>query len=170
MDDAAQRAALRGLKLLERCRALRRDDAARALSQRLREADAAKAAEDEARADLVQHRSKWLAREDALMAAYIGGTVPGLRFRAGRDDLDTLADGTIRRLACLGAARAATGEAAAAAEAARIALAARQRRLQQTEALGGRLLVLHDAAAEAAAEQEADDDLAMRYGGLRCRR
>ena len=170
MDDAAQRAALRGLKLLERCRALRREDAARLLSQRLREIDQARTAEREMQADLVEHRSKWLAREDAMMANSIGAAVPGQRFRAGLDDLDAMADGTIRRLACLGAARAAVGEAAAAAAAARVALAVHQRRLQQTEAMSGRVLTLQNAAAEAAAEQEADDDVALRYGGPRCKR
>ena len=168
MDNAAQHIDLRGLKLLERCRASRRDDAARVLSQRLRELDAAKAAEHEAQDSLVEHRIEWLAREDAMMAASTGSTVPGQYFRTRLNDLDVMADGAIRRLACLSAARASVCDAQTAVQAARAVLAAQQRRLQQGETIGARVLTLQDAAAQADAEQEADDDIAMRYVGSRC--
>lgn len=168
MDDATKHINLRGLRLLERCRASRRDDAARVLSQRLRELETAGAAECEAQDKLVKHRSKWLAREGAMMAASIGSTVPGQQFRIRLDDLDVMADGAVRRLACLSAARAAVCDAQMAAQVARAVLVSQQRRLQQGQTIGARVLTLRDAAVQADAEQEADDDIAMRYVGSRC--
>jgi len=170
MDDAAQRVDLRGLKLLERCRALRRDDAARALSHRLGEVDAARTAERDAQADLVGHRKAWLAREDAIMAASIGSAITGRHFRKGLDELDEMADGMVLRQGSLSAASAAISVAEASAQAARTHLAAQQRRLQQSGAIGERVLALRAAAAESAAEQELDEDIAMRFGRLRCSR
>ena len=170
MDDAAQRVDLRGLKLLERCRALRRDDAARALSSRLSELDAAQAAERDAQTEIIDHRKAWLAREDAIMAATVGSTLPGRHFRRNCDELDGMADGMVDRQVALSSASAAIGVAEASAQAARIHLAAQQRRLQQSEAIGVRVLTLRDAAVEAAAEQELDEDIAMRYGRSQCSR
>ena len=170
MDDAAQRVDLRGLKLLERCRALRRDDAQRALQRCLVDIDAARAAERHTQDDLVAHRQAWLDRERAIMAASAGRTMAGRHFRQGLDDLEAMADGTVRRQACLGAARTAVGAAETAAQVARAALAATQRRLQQSEAVRARVLTLRDAASEAAAEQEIDDDIALRHRGAQGKR
>ena len=170
MDNADQRIDLRGLTLLERCRASRHDDAARVLSQRLRELDAAKAAEHEAQNSLVEHRREWMARENAMMAASIGGTVPGQRFRTRLDDLDVMADGVVRQLARLSVARDAVCNAQAASQAARAVLVVRQRRLQQSQTIGARVLTIREAAAQADEERDADDDIAMRYVGSRCRR
>ena len=165
MDDAARRVDLRGLRLLERCRALRRDKAARALAERAAAVEAAEVAERAASEDLADHRAAWLAREDAVMADSVGAAVAGQRFRAALSELDRMADGTVQRQAGLAAAGAAIEDAKAAAEAARVALAAQQRRLQQSEAMGARVRGLRETAAEAEAEQELDDDMAVRHRG-----
>ena len=163
MDGAAERVDLRGLRLLERCRTLRRDDASREVSRCMREIDAAEAAEQAADARLRQHRMTWHAREEAILAAASGSTVAGQRFRSVRHDLDRLADEAIRLQAALKDAAASVQAARTAADAARTRLNDRQRRLQQSEAVRDRVTASRAARAEAVEEQELDDDLALRY-------
>lgn len=164
MDGAADRVDLRGLRLLERSRTLRRDDAQGHLA-RMRDA-LGTALQDEAQASarLDEHRANWRAREAASLAEMQGRTVGGQRFRDRRDGIEQMADRGILLRQVLDEAGAAVEAARHRMEASRIRLAERQRRLQQNQAITSRVQTMRAAAVEAAEEQELEDDLLQRHG------
>lgn len=167
MDGAVGRVDLRGLRLLERSRALRRDEAQREFARTQDAVVAAAAAEAASQQRLLDHRAAWRAHEEATFAASVGRTVAGRRFRDQRDGLDQLADKAILLAKALDDARSETVDARSRADAARAHLARQQRRLQQSEAVTERVSTQRADAALTAEEQEIEDGIAQRHGARR---
>lgn len=167
MDGAAGRVKLRGLRLLQRCRELRGEDAAREAARRRAEAEQAEADADRARAALRAHVASWRAQERELMQAAPGAALPVSQLAGRRRHLERLADEAVRLVEALDGAEELAAQAAAALDAARAILATRRREASKAAETADPADRQARRAAGTAEQREAENSATDRFAGAR---